>query len=452
MLHHRVRRLLVLLLGVALVACGVNTPPQTAPPSARPAEAYPDPFAPDQAAYPGLAAYPLPSPSAIPAADLPPCKLPVVSPDPAAGQAVLAAYAFAPPEVIFTGVSLAIADWLPDSQRVLLTQVVQVPSYPRSIDRLDVTTGHVEQLLTFDGDETHPHWLEQEQALVFLQVADDLSTTVQVWREADGSLTPVAQDLGTFFLALGPDERQLVVFARQTPYQPQLVALDGTAGSALPQLLSPPLQPQRALHPQRLLDAPWALRAAWQPKGDLLAVYNDEGFYLLDTAQGNACTLDLNPAPDLYHQWAIRATWSPDGQLLAIITTQGSLGSLSRGRLTILDTTTNDLRHLDLGVEYIAELAWAPNSRQLLVLADTPSTVSQGFSSAGLYLVDALSGAVQHVLPDTVVSPGGYWFDGGAVAWSPDGRHLLVLCPEWEKRNNVPTEDRICRIAVTQQP
>ncbi len=345
-----------------------------------------------------------------------------------------------------------IAGWLPDSKRVLLTQVVQTPPYPRSIDRLDVTTGHVEQLLTFDGDLVRPHWLEQEQAVLFVQVADDLTTTVQVWREANGSLTTVAQDLGTPFLALGPDERQLVVFARQTPYQPQLLALDGTAGTALPQLLSPPLQPQRALYPTVLLDAPWALRAAWQPKGALLAVYNDEGFYLLDTAQGSACTLDLNPAPDLSNQWAIRATWSPDGQLLAIITTQGSLGSLSRGRLSILDTATNDLRHFDLGVDYISQLAWAPNSRQLLALGKAPPVGEIGFSAAGLYLVDALSGAVQHVLPDTVVFPGGYWFDGGALAWSPDGRQLLVLCPVWEQLRDSPTAIRLCRIAVTQQP
>ncbi len=444
-------RALALLLAMLLVACGTAAPPQAESPTALPADASPHPQSFDLAAYPGLAAYPLPSPSPIPAADLSPCKLPVVSPDPAAGHAALAAYAFAPPEVIFNGFVMDIAGWLPDSQRVLLTQVQ--PTHPRrSIDRLDVTTGQLEQLVRFDGDLVRPHWLEQEQAVLFVQALDGKTATVQRWREADNSLTTVAQELGTPFLALGPDERQLVLFARQTPYQPQLLALDGTAGTALPQLLSPPLQPQQALNPQRLLGAPWALRAAWQPKGDLLAVYNDAGFYLLDTAQGSACILDLNPAPDLSNQWARIATWSPDGQLLAIITTQGSLGSLARGRLSILDTATNDLRHFDLGVDYISQLAWAPNSRQLLALGNAPPVGEVGFSAAGLYLVDALSGAVDHVLPNTVVFPGRYWFDGGGLTWSPDGRQVLVLCPEWEKRRNMPTEDRICRIAVTQQP
>lgn len=75
----------------------------------------------------------------------------------------------------------------------------------------------------------------------------------------------------------------------------------------------------------------------------------------------------------------------------------------------------------------MTDVAWAPNSRQLLVMTIIGN--QNAYDQAGLFLVDVLTNDSIRVLSDLELWIGEF---GAGLAWSSDGANLAVYCPTLE--------------------
>jgi Tol biopolymer transport system component len=184
--------------------------------------------------------------------------------------------------------------------------------------------------------------------------------------------------------------------------------------------------------------------AAWSPRGNEVAFYNDSGFYLLDTVSGQACQVALGLAGlgERGLRWAYLAKWSPNGRYLAMITTSGRF-PLEFSELTILNTVTGDLRavqperHLPSGKYYVLDIDWAPDNTT--IAARVAVTMKEGVVYDGLYLMSARGVRQERQLPELTFTGASA---GLSLSWSPDGKYLALNCP-------TSNEGRLCQIAVT---
>jgi hypothetical protein len=94
-------------------------------------------------------------------------------------------------------------------------------------------------------------------------------------------------------------------------------------------------------------------------------------------------------------------------------------------RLAILNVASGALRFIRVPLSHPNDLAWAPNSRQLLVAgADNPLS-SSPFQA--VFLVDTHLGDYQEIVEFTgLFVPSGS--DDSSLSWSPDGETVVFHC------------------------
>jgi len=350
----------------------------------------------------------------------------------------LDAYAFSEPRVVLTHTSaIGIAGWLPGGQRLLITRLI--PNQPREyVETFNVQTGELQQYGERHSVGAKPVWLTAERAVAFGDFSlADRQFMLRINRGEGAPVEEAATGLAAPYLAVGPNGRRVVFFTKAAKEQPQAFDASQAQRQAFPFTL--PLMPWQDLPTLGQQIGPEPYRAAWHPDGNRIAFYNDTGFFLADPATGQICEVDLGPHVD-GKRWAVDARWSPNGRYLATLTTVGDSARFID--LTLIDTSTGERRHLDLGHQYLYAIAWAHNSRDLLVVAELGA--DERGSLQGLYVVNATTGDSRQILVDHQFIGAGFW----GAAWSPTGQAIALACPTIMLTEPTIAEGRLCIIAV----
>ncbi len=399
---------------------------------------------------------PAPSPPTIP---VPPCTF-VGRPALAEPGPSLEAYQFSEPKIVLTHpAAIGIAGWLPDGQRLLITR--DVPGANRqSIDVVDVQTGELSTYAEREGSSGKPIWLPALKAVAYLTLVAEkgeeqpIRYRPELWISYGNpqQVERLTSDVRGA-LAVEPDGKRLWYFLRSEPDHLQIYDVETRSVQAAPLDLAP----LRYLKP----GLEWAMRdrspefkMVWRPDGSQVVLYSQFWTFLLDPKTNQVCELDLGDyiaeRMDI-PPWALEAQWSPDGRYVAFITTDSLQAPFRRTELSILDMETGEHRTLSPGPDiepgrhYVTDMAWAPDSRHLAVLG-VVRIDEVGVEHQGLYLIDIAVGEFQRVFPDREF--GGAW--GEALAWSPDGLQLAILCPRILQRNPPVGEGGLCLASLSQ--
>jgi len=343
--------------------------------------------------------------------------------------------------VVLTHTSaIGIAGWLPDGQRLLITR--RIPGQPREyVETFNVQTGELQRYGERRSFDAKPIWLTAERAVAFADVSPDKQVVLRISRGESAPVEKAITGLAAPYLAASPDGRRVVFFTKAAQNRPEAFDVAQVQQQTFPFTL--PLTPWQELPALGQQVGPEPYRAIWHPDGNQVAFYNDTGFYLADLATGQICEVDLGPHVD-GKRWTFHAQWSPNGRYLAALTTVGDppVGFVD---LSILDMTTGELRsmhpevYINPGQYYVSEIAWASNSQIVGILAAVEE--KEGNLPMGLYLIQVATGQDRRMLPQLVFGGGDA---GWNLAWSSDGRQMIVNCPT---RN----EGRLCLVAVTVQ-
>jgi dipeptidyl aminopeptidase/acylaminoacyl peptidase len=174
---------------------------------------------------------------------------------------------------------------------------------------------------------------------------------------------------------------------------------------------------------------------AWSPDSKKLAFLSDAE----KKGQLQLCVADLSggPAKQLTHLKGFLSGpgWAPDGKTIAVLFTENATrrsgplvaetpdeGVVSEDfleqRLALVDVSTTHLRRISPADLYVYEFDWSPDSKQL-VITDAHGNGDANWYVAGLFTIDAASGAISNVLPKPsmqIAKP--HWSaDGASIAF-----------------------------------
>ena len=441
------------LLVVALAGCAVSSaqetataPPATMTPAVTqippPATYTPSPTLQSKAVAPTPTSPP-PTATATPTPLAPPCRFEASSASQAPASS-LDAYVFADPQVVLTHTSnIGIFDWLPDGERLLIARGAEPRPPEEYLEALNVQTGALQRLGEWNmysgGYNIKPVWLDAERAIIF---GDSVNGQwgLYIGREQGAPAQEIVAGLASPHPAVSPDG-QRVVFLPQTPAnQPQILDVARAQRQDLAFTL-PTLSEELAMQLHISRQDPYHM--VWHPDGNRIAFYNNVGFYLADLSTGQMCELHLDAPLGGQKLWAVDAKWSPDGRYLAALTAAGE-AIVPFIDLTILDMSTGEPRRLDLGHEYLYNLSWSPNSRDLVIMAEADRIDPVRRNQYDLYLVDAATGDSRQMLAGHI-----FMFSGAyGAAWSPDGQEIALDCPTVNPAEGAIAKGHVCLISV----
>ena len=365
-------------------------------------------------------------------APTPASPLPTPTPNP---DLTLDDYSFGEPRVVMTSpfASLAVLDWLPDNRRAII-----MPGESFEIQTLDVTTGVT---VTYGNiGPTYPHavWLEAAQKMAFRSAAGRTRLLL-----SDGINEPAIVTHGNFRQSLAGHGNKVMVL-NEGAESPLL--FDGDSNSL-------PVPPINLLAyglntPMR----PYGPEICWHPFEDRVAMFDIGGLLIFDLLTGEVQDFDLNDN-DIQVQfterfsggpfWAVNGEWSPDGQNIAFKLVLGMpTPFFKQSWLVILNPASHEVTSIPLPFEVLLDLAWAPNSRQLLVVGKERISGKEG--DANIFLADVSTNEVRLLDQFSTSALGGY--GGYTLAWSPDGYRLVYRC----RSDDMPTDVfALCETKVT---
>jgi Tol biopolymer transport system component len=440
---------------VALTGCALSSTPEatTAPPATPtpgvtqippPATYTPSPTLQAQAAAPSpTSAPPTPTPTITPTPLASPCSFDA-GPASQAPASFLDAYVFAEPQVVLTHTeSIVIFDWLPDGERLLIARGADPRPPEEYLEVFNVQTGALQRLGEWNmysvGYTIEPVWLDAEQAIVFGDSANE-QWGLYIGRGSGSPAQELVAGLASLHPAVSPDGQRVVFLPQSLANQPQILDVARSQVQNLTFTL-PTLPEELAMQLHISRQDPYHM--IWHPDGGRIAFYDNVGFYLADLNTGQMCELYLGADWDR-KSWAVDAKWSSDGRYLAALTAAGE-PVVPFIDLTILDMSTGETRRINLGHEYLYNLSWSPNSRDLVLMAEADRSDPARMSQYDLYLVDAATGDSRQMLAEHI-----FMFSGAyGMAWSPDGKEIALDCPVAE---GATAKGQICLIPVETRP
>ncbi len=350
---------------------------------------------------------------------------------PATTDSMLDAYVFSEPQVVLTHkVAIKIIEWLPDNRHLLIKRQISDQTSREYVEIFDTQTGEIQRYGETRYSGTEPVWLQAEQAVAYIDFTLDDQRTLYISRGGD-AIEQAATNIASRHLARMSDGRQVIYFIATDRGQPQVFDLTQVQTTALQVNLHLPVEETA------MPDYKAQYQIAPHPDGNQIAFYNNSAFYLADTANERVCEIDLGEYGGRKH-WALSAHWSPDGRYLAAFVVIGE-PIVPFIHLTLVDMLTGEQRLVDIDNDHLYALAWSPNSRDFLLLAQDPETDHQH----KLYLVDAVTGDTRPVLENSSFINSGF----KGVAWSQTGQ-IALTCPTIMPVSPTIAEGQLCIITI----
>ncbi len=363
---------------------------------------------------------------------IPLCTFDVQAQPPSSTTSSLDSYLFSEPRVVLTSTTpIRLYQWLPDGRRWLIGRAMTGVA-GEYIETFDLDTGEIRRCAERRSSAGKPVWLPSEQAVAFVDsMPPDYTWILYLGRGSDLPVEELARDLANPLLSLSQDGQQLIYAVHSRGIR--AIRLQGSLDSSS---LIADLPGQT--------DTGWAYSDAWRADGTMASVYvyRPGMFYLIDRVTGTMCSMDLGQIGAGEHS-KVRAsdmTWSADGRYLAMRMVYGDperfLG------LRIIDTLTKDFRDISFDGMSARNIDWLPDGNILLATVDINPDPSKG-NFDGLYLVDAATGDVRHMLPEYQFFAAHYF----GTLWSPDSHSIGIPCSEVVLPDQV-LEWRVCAIVV----
>ena len=410
------------------------------------------------ARQPGPPASPTPAATRV-GQRVPFCTFPGGEP-PDKGGPGLDKYEFSEPRVVLTSTAgIAIADWLPDNNRLLIMR-----SDPQTglelIETLDVRTGAVQLYAERVAHNGKPIWLSAIQVVAYsdipsLKTNPQLTTPpseLHIGRVQPPEIETVATSQGVygllgFSLAVDPSGRHLLYMLDRTG--DRLQSWDSMARTNQATAFDVAIW----RHSSPVASQPmWQhmVTPLWSPNGTRLAVFVGPGsLFLVEPGHDRVCEVDLG------RRWskAELSKWNSNGRYLALITSDEAPSPLvGRTDVTVLDVLTGEMRTLPLPTDRgsVMEVSWGSNGQHLVMLAKSANEQERS-TQAKLFLADVATDNVQQMLSEPLRGGSAQW--GEQMSWAHNGRLLAVKCPVIaEIGSPILTEDRVCLIATETRP
>ncbi len=394
------------------------------------------------ARQPGPPASPTPAATQV-ARRVPFCTFPG-GPPPGKGGPSLNQYEFAEPQVIITDtLSLSIADWLSDSQRLLIMR--QLPQNRERIEAFDIRSGEVRVYAERLGIGPKPTWLPAIQGVAYTSYDGPQweRYELRVSRGDSQQIEVIAFQPRGISLAVEPGGRQLWYLSDLTGGRPQVWdsvtrATQAAAFNVTDWLERP--------HPRSIQ----LMQFRWSPNGVRLALFTYPALFLVEPDLNRVCEVNLGSQGEQGANWPFDSQWSPNGRYLAMVITTFEPGELMRsGALVVLDTLTGEQHRYVLRPSpvLVTDMTWSTDNRHMMALGRTEVT-ADGVSLFKLFLVDIITGDVRLIWPDRSFGGGG---EGKRMAWSPNGRELAIECTLVPTSATSIAEARVCLVSIQHQ-
>lgn len=306
-----------------------------------------------------------------------------------------------------------IASWLPDNQRLLVT--TGDASFG-AISTINIIDGEIQHFADRIDIPSQPIWLEQEQAVMFIDVVEG-GWEAKLSRGSGDFAETVKSNLDSAHLSLNPKLQEATVLSNASP-----VLLSPTG--EVRKLLETEQQIGSSLVP---ISSDDTYKFAWSSNGEWLAQYSNKGFLLTNMDAKQTCLLDLGNVSERGQRWGIYAQWSSDNRYLGIITTVNYPEQLvSSTELTVVDFQSNLIQVFTLSSEASSwhDFAWSPQNNGLV--AKITVAKENNIALDGLFFIDIASASSIHLLPEATFYAG---IIGQGLSWSPDGKTLALTCP-----------------------
>lgn len=321
-----------------------------------------------------------------------------------------AAYVFGEPQIVLRSpTSLAIVQWLPDGQRILLVEGGPGGSAFYLVKTYDLLTQESTDYGQFGPMNPKVAWLEDVQKAVYLGSDGEKTPLMIAGKDANSRITPIAE------VARMMDARGNLIVALDADKVHEPVAFDG---EGVPQAI--PVVDLRE----------YGIASEWQfmtmklhPSEPKVAIFSESGFVIFDMQRDEVHSFDLGEdrSESLYgKRWAMDAKWSPDGKQLALLVHVGSPPT-QLSKVFILTPESGKLTELPTSLGHVFDIQWAPNGQQLLV-----GGINNASDNGEIMLVDIIS--QQHIKIEQLSKNYTYGEIGMGMQWSSDGSELLTRC------------------------
>lgn len=355
------------------------------------------------------------------ATPLPTIDSPLPTPQPT-GELTLNDYEFDEPVTILVKKhGVPILGWLPDNQRAIV-----IANELFEIQTLDVSTGVTVSYGSTGPTSAKVVWLTRYEKMAFLRTTPEGIFLNISSGEASQPIVPTTRRLNRDAIASNGNQVMVLEMGASMPR-----LFDGAGDEVSLAPIDLHLFGINPIDPYTL--GPFM---EWHPYDSRVAIWGKQGFVVYDTISGNVTPYDLHTDQGY---WALSAKWSPNGQKIALAYAQYD-PPFNIMWLKILDVASGSLASLTLPLHYISDIAWAPNSMQLLVGGHRIFQADRQFE---VYLVDVYtkeSRKISSISQNFLTGSG-----DTSLAWSNDGTKVLYSCLPLES----PNEFGVCETTVT---
>lgn len=282
----------------------------------------------------------------------------------------------------------------PDGKRIAFESY---RDFNTDIYALNLESQEETRLTTHLGDDSYPNWSPDGDRLAFVSSRDgnaDIFTMTVIGQQ----ITNLTKNgLSEYHPTWSPDGEK-IAFMRWMGDDSSRIYIIDSDGENEVELVASPVNN----------DFP-----AWSPLGNKIAFVNrpERGerkslIYIVDPNGKNLQAIYKNPDKRIG-----QIAWSGDGTQIIF--------SPIRGPIAILDTVTHEVRTVDIQVHSPNAPDWSSNGQEITFSALSPPIVSFA-PGHGVFIIDQDANPVRTIIVDT------HPLDAGGLAWSPDGKKMLL--------------------------